>query len=177
MMQRIEARYLIETAWPFEIAAAAMAGEQSSGTFLPVPGETEELKARSAARVEAIEDLGPVPAASLPGAGRADQPHRRAQVTLSWPLENIGPSLPNLLATIAGNLFELKYFSGLRLTDLRLPPDFGAAYPGPGFGIEGTRRLSGRLWQAADRDDREALGRAVAGRNGGDGRHALRRRN
>jgi hypothetical protein len=28
-----------------------MAGEQSSGTFLPVPGETPELKARSAARV------------------------------------------------------------------------------------------------------------------------------
>ncbi len=54
-----------------------------------------------------------------------------------------GPSLPNLLATIAGNLFELRQFSGLRLLDLRLPPAFAAAYPGPRFGIAGTRRLAG----------------------------------
>jgi ribulose-bisphosphate carboxylase large chain len=55
----------------------------------------------------------------------------------------MGPSLPNLQATVAGNLFELSQFSGLRLTDLDLPPAFGEAYPGPQFGVEGTRRLSG----------------------------------
>jgi ribulose-bisphosphate carboxylase large chain len=67
---------------------------------------------------------------------------RRALVTLSWPLDNIGPSLPNLLATVAGNLFELKQLSGLRLIDLRLPEEFAARYPGPKFGIAGTRRLA-----------------------------------
>jgi ribulose-bisphosphate carboxylase large chain len=143
MTDRIEADYLIETAWPPAEAAEAMAGEQSSGTFLPVPGETPELKARAAARVERISDLGPVPAPALPGAGRSDQPHRQAQVTLSWPLANLGPSLPNLLATVAGNLFELKYFSGLRLIDLRLPAAFATAYGGPRFGVTGTRALSG----------------------------------
>ena len=75
-MTRIEADYWIETAWPLAEAAEAMAGEQSSGTFLPLPGETPELKERSAARVVALEDLGPVAGPSLPGAGRADQPHR-----------------------------------------------------------------------------------------------------
>ncbi len=143
MSERFEADYLIETAFLLEDAAAAMAGEQSSGTFVPVPGETPELKARAAARVEALEDLGPVEAPSLPGAGRAEAPHRAAKVTLSWPLANIGPSLPNLVATVAGNLFELKQFSGLRLTGLRLPRAFGDAYAGPGFGVEGTRRLTG----------------------------------
>src|SRR5262245_61941357 len=49
---RIEADYLLETAYPLEAAAEAIAGEQSSGTFVPVPGETPELKARAAARVE-----------------------------------------------------------------------------------------------------------------------------
>lgn len=141
--ERIEADYLIETAYPLEEAAEAMAGEQSSGTFVPVPGETPELKARSAARVEALEDLGAVEAPSLPGAGRADGEHRRARLTLSWPLANMGPSLPNLMATVAGNLFELKQFSGLRLLDLRLPQAFADRYRGPGFGVEGTRRLSG----------------------------------
>ena len=140
---RIEAVYEIETAYGLEEAAAAMAGEQSSGTFLPVPGETEELKARAAARVLEIVDLGEVAGPSLPGAGRAAGPHRRARVVLSWPLANIGPSLPNLLATVAGNLFELKYFSGLRLLDLRLPDEFARAYAGPGFGVAGTRALTG----------------------------------
>jgi ribulose-bisphosphate carboxylase large chain len=62
---------------------------------------------------------------------------------LSWPLDNLGPSLPNLVATVAGNLFELKPFSGLRLLDIRLPHAFAAAYAGPRFGIAGTRKLAG----------------------------------
>ncbi len=143
---RIEADYLIETALDPHAAAEAMAGEQSSGTFVPVPGETPELKARAAARVEALEALGTVPEPTLPGARRpkgAASSWRRARVTLSWPLENCGPSLPNLLATVAGNLFELQQLSGLRLVDLRLPAAFAQAYPGPRFGIEGTRRLAG----------------------------------
>jgi ribulose-bisphosphate carboxylase large chain len=143
MNDRIEASYLIETAYPVEDAAAAMAGEQSSGTFVALPGETPELKARAAARVERIDDLGPVAEPSLPGAGRAGDAHHLARVTLSWPMANLGPSLPNLMATVAGNLFELHWFSGLRLVDLRLPDAFTAACPGPAFGIEGTRRLSG----------------------------------
>jgi ribulose-bisphosphate carboxylase large chain len=108
-----------------------------------VPGETPELKARAAAQVVELVDLGEVAGPSLPGAGRAAGPHRRARVVLSWPLANIGPSLPNLLATVAGNLFELKYFSGLRLLDLRLPEEFARAYAGPGFGVAGTRALTG----------------------------------
>ena len=51
---RIEADYLIETAHDPRKAAEVMAGEQSSGTFVPVPGETPELKERAAARVEAL---------------------------------------------------------------------------------------------------------------------------
>src|SRR3954465_11444855 len=100
--QRIEADYLLETAFDPGQAAEAMAGEQSSGTFVAIPGETPELKARAAARVEALRVVGEVGEPSLPGArtpkgGAAVW--RRARVTLSWPLDNLGPSLPNLLAT------------------------------------------------------------------------------
>jgi ribulose-bisphosphate carboxylase large chain len=55
----------------------------------------------------------------------------------------MGLSLPNVLATVAGNLFELQCVSGLRITDLRLPAAFASACPGPAFGIAGTRRLAG----------------------------------
>jgi ribulose-bisphosphate carboxylase large chain len=144
---RIEADYLLETAFDPRHAAEAMAGEQSSGTFVAVPGETPELKARAAARVEALRLLDDdVREPSLPFAATPkDTPAtwRRALVTLSWPLDNLGPSLPNLLATVAGNLFELKQISGLRLLDLRLPEAFAGSYPGPKFSIPGTRRLAG----------------------------------
>src|SRR6476661_4110140 len=124
---RIEADYLIETAFEPQRAAEAMAGEQSSGTFVAIPWETPELKARAAATVEALRLLDEeIRQPSLPFAGvpkGAPATWRRAFVTLSWPLGNLGPSLPNLLATVAGNLFELKQVSGLRLLDLRLPED------------------------------------------------------
>src|SRR5215213_7413930 len=146
--QRILATYRIETAYPLEQAAAAMAGEQSTGTFVRVPGETEALRDRFGARVERITELETVEAPSLPGSRPprgADGPtrYRRAEVVLSFPLENMGPSLPNLVATVAGNLFELREFSGLKLIDLDLPPAFAEVYPGPQFGVHGTRRLAG----------------------------------
>ena len=37
-MERIQARYWIETAFPLQDAAEIMAGEQSTGTFIRVPG-------------------------------------------------------------------------------------------------------------------------------------------
>lgn len=147
MVERIHARYWIETAFSLTEAAEAMAGEQSSGTFIAVPGEREDLKMRSAAVVERISELGRVSGPSLPGAvipsGDTRPIWRRAEVELSWPFENTGASLPNLLATIAGNLFELRHFSGLRLLDFDLPGAFAAACPRPAFGVKGTRQLAG----------------------------------
>ena len=140
--ERFEADYLIETPVSPERAAAAMAGEQSSGTFVSVPGDTPELQERSAARVKHLEVIGTTETPSLPGR-HSGTTYYRAKVTLSWPLANIGPDLLNLMATVSGNLFELAQFSGLRILDIRLPEVFAATYPGPKFGISGTRRLSG----------------------------------
>jgi len=144
--QRIEAQYWIETAFPLEQASATMAGEQSTGTFLRVPGETDELRELYAARVESIEEQEVAVKPSLPGSGvpkNWDGVRRTAKVTLSWPLHNIGPSLPNLLATVAGNLSELKAFSGLKLLDVKLPAAFLEVYQGPQFGVAGTRKFTG----------------------------------
>ena len=44
---------------------------------------------------------------------------------------------------MAGNLYELQELSGVRLEDLELPQAFAEHYPGPGFGIDGTRKLAG----------------------------------
>lgn len=142
---RIHARYWLETGDDPQRAAEVIAGEQSSGTFTAVPGETPALKQRSGARVERLVLLDVVDTPSLPGLLKADpsRGYQRCLLDLSWPLANFGPSLPNLMATIAGNLFELRQVSGLRLLDLAVPTAFAAACPGPAFGIAGTRRLAG----------------------------------
>jgi len=144
---RVLATYHIETPYDLEYAAKVMAGEQSTGTFITVPGETEELKDRFAAKVVSIEELEVVSTPTLPGSklpNRSNESisYHRGRVVLSFPLHNFGPSIPNLLATVAGNLYELREFSGLRLMDLELPNAFMEKYPGPQFGIEGTRKLA-----------------------------------
>ncbi|MDZ7749431.1 MAG: ribulose-bisphosphate carboxylase large subunit family protein [Halofilum sp. (in: g-proteobacteria)] len=146
--ERIHARYWVETPATLEEAADIMAGEQSSGTFVKVPGESDALTERHRARVERLTELEPATAPSLPGARSPREVHgrpvyARGELELSWPLANLGPSLPNLLATVAGNLFELQELSGLKLLDLDLPAAFADAYPGPQFGVVGTRRLTG----------------------------------
>ena len=145
--ERIIATYLIETAFPLEYAAEVMAGEQSTGTFVSVPGETPELKEKHGAHVIEVKELEAVSQPTLPGAsipkGVQKPVYRRAMVKLSFPLHNIGLSLPNLLATVAGNLYELQELSGLRLIDLELPAAFARKYPGPQYGITGTRVLTG----------------------------------
>jgi ribulose-bisphosphate carboxylase large chain len=147
MTNRIYAHYRIETAHPLEKAAAIMAGEQSAGTFVKVPGETPELQARHGARVEQIRVIETVELPSLPGSKPPKAPtppqYQRAEVTLSFPFENIGASLTTLLSTVCGNLYELSQFSGLRLMDVELPNEFADRYPGPAFGVAGTRQLAG----------------------------------
>lgn len=142
MSERIHASYWLETGDDPARAAEVIAGEQSSGTFVALPNETPELKARSGARVERLEVLDTASQPSLPTPKQSAR-YTRCRLELSWPIENLGACLPTLMATVAGNLFELRAVTGLRLTDLQLPASFAAAYPGPAFGIAGTRRLAG----------------------------------
>ena len=144
-MNKIVAKYLIETSHPLEKAAAMMAGEQSSGTFVKVAGETAELRERFLAKVIEIEEVGsvstPTLAGSKPPKGEQKPDYKRATVTLSWPLENVGINLPNLISTVSGNLYELSPFSGLKLVELNVPDEYRTIYPGPQFGPEGTKNL------------------------------------
>jgi ribulose-bisphosphate carboxylase large chain len=119
-----------------------LAGEQSSGTFVDVPGETEELRQRFAARVEEVVHLETVDTPSLPGASTTNGKYQRAQIKVSWSIENFGCNLPVMVSTLQGNLYELRQFTGLKLMDIDLPSSFLQHYRGPQFGIAGTRKLT-----------------------------------
>lgn len=145
--ERIRARYLVET--PLDPAAVAevMAGEQSCGTFTRVEGETDALRERARATVEAITELAPAEAPSLPNALLERKgtrgPWRRAHIDISFPAANIGANLPTLAATVSGNLYDLGEVTGLRLESLQLPAPYRAQFEMPRVGIAGTRRATG----------------------------------
>jgi ribulose-bisphosphate carboxylase large chain len=147
--QRAEfrARYLVESADPIQKAADVIAGEQSSGTFLALAGETDDLKRRSRARVTRIDPLPPAHEPSLASALVERRPHggvyHRGEIEIAFPVDNVGANLPTLMATVAGNLYELGEVTGLRLLDLDLPDDYVSRFPGPRFGVEGTRAKAG----------------------------------
>src|SRR5258708_1899358 len=109
-MERITARYFIETPFQVEAAANVLAGEQSSGTFVSVPGETEELKERFAARIESITHIDTVDEPAIPGVVSKGGQYQRAMLEVSWSIENFGYNLPVLISTLQGNLYELTQF-------------------------------------------------------------------
>lgn len=141
-MERIRATYIIETPYELEKAAAVLAGEQSSGTFVAVPGETEELKARFAARVESIHPKGEVDHPSMPGDWPKGKKFQQAEVVVSWSIENFGTNIPALISTLQGNLYELRQFTGLKLDDFEVPKSYEKAFSGNQFGVRGTKALA-----------------------------------
>ncbi|HEY4246702.1 MAG TPA: ribulose-bisphosphate carboxylase large subunit family protein [Lacunisphaera sp.] len=142
-MERVTATYLIETPLAVAKAAEILAGEQSSGTFVAVPGETAELKQRFAARVEKITELETVTTPAIPTGRALAAAYHRAEAVVSWSIDNFGYNLPTLVSTLQGNLYELAQFSGLKLMDFTVPPSFATHFRGPAFGIPGCRKLTG----------------------------------
>ena len=133
--------YLIETPGSTEALAAKIASDQSTGTFVALPGETPELKARVAARVLALRPLAPAASPSFPGAD--DGLFNRAEADIGFPLEAVGTDLAALMTIAIGGTFSIKQLTGIRVVDMRLPEAFRGVYPGPKLGIDGSRRLTG----------------------------------
>ncbi|QCK85927.1 ribulose 1,5-bisphosphate carboxylase [Phreatobacter aquaticus] len=144
---RFTASYLIETPLDPAKVAEVMAGEQSCGTFKRVAGETDALRERARADVIGIEDLGQSDIPGLPNAWLARSgitgPYRRARVTISFPIDNVGANLATLASIVAGNLFDLGEVTGLRLDTISLPAEYRRRFPMPSQGVAGTRRLAG----------------------------------
>ncbi|SEL37065.1 ribulose-bisphosphate carboxylase large subunit family protein [Pacificibacter marinus] len=146
-MTRIIAEYLLETPYPLEEVAAMMAGEQSSGTFVRVAGETDELRARSAAQVLDITSVADTQEPTLHSAyverKNKGGPFRQARVRIAYPSENIGRNLPTLGATVSGNLYDMGETTGLKLLKLEVPASYRARFELPRVGIQGTRKSIG----------------------------------
>jgi len=103
-----------------EEAAGGVAAESSIGTWTELTTEkpyVEEL----AAHVFSIEGNN---------------------IKIAYPVDLFEPrNFPNILSSVAGNVFGLRALRNLRLNDIRLPNKIIGSFKGPKYGIEGIRRL------------------------------------
>ena len=101
-------------------AAGGIAAESSVGTWTQLTTEKPYVK-KLAAHVYSIE--GNV-------------------AKIAYPIELFEPSnMPNILSSVAGNVFGLKALKNLRLLDIEFPNQLLTSFKGPAFGIAGIRKL------------------------------------
>ncbi len=61
---------------------------------------------------------------------------------IAYPIELFEKgNMPNILSSVAGNVFGLKTLKNLRLNDVHFPGELLKSFHGPKFGIEGIRKL------------------------------------
>ncbi|WP_299815647.1 3-oxo-isoapionate-4-phosphate decarboxylase OiaX [uncultured Roseibium sp.] len=139
--ETINVTYRLETAGDVEALAAKIAADQSTGTFTELPGETEEVRARCAARVVEIRPLEPTDVPSIPAPGGTG-PYHRADAVIAYPLEAVGTDIAALMTITIGGVYAVRGLTGIRVMDIDLPQAW-SCHPGPQFGIPGSRRLMG----------------------------------
>ena len=121
--------------FPMAKLAPFLAVEQSTGTWVPVPGETPEVRRHHVAKVIGVYEL-PDYEYSLP-AGLQD---RNWFVQIAFPFVNIGSQIPMMLTAVVGNI---SMGGQIKLVDVRFPKKYVAGFKGPKFGIDGVRKLLG----------------------------------
>jgi ribulose-bisphosphate carboxylase large chain len=69
---------------------------------------------------------------------------RGNNIRIAYPIELFEPgNMPNILSSVAGNVFGLRALKNLRLNDIFLPRELVQSFMGPKYGIAGVRELLG----------------------------------
>ena len=133
--EHVIATYLVEKEPDVDILAYAfaIAIEQTTGTWVPVPEETPEVRQKHAGKVMGIYEI-PHHEFELP----AGLQSRSFVINIAFPWVNFGAQIPMLLSTVIGNISMM---GRLKLIDLHFPQSFVREFKGPKFGIAGIRKL------------------------------------
>ncbi|MEF9426908.1 MAG: RuBisCO large subunit C-terminal-like domain-containing protein [Candidatus Mariimomonas ferrooxydans] len=108
--------------------AKSFAVGQTLGTWLPVPGITDDMRKKYGGRITAIYD---VPPAELTG----DVPEETSHIIqIAFPDENFSPQFPMLITTLLGN--DVSTSAQVKLIDLKFSKKFLSHFKGPRYGID-----------------------------------------
>ncbi len=120
---------------PIKDICEMAAVEQSTGTWVLVPGETPQMRKKYVAKVIGIYE-GPYPEYSQP----KDVTHRHYIVQVAFPWINFGQQIPMLLSTVVGNI---SMGGRVKVLDLRFPKSWLKGFQGPKFGTKGVFKVLG----------------------------------
>ena len=116
--------------------ASSFAVGQTVGTWVPVPGVTEEMRQHHMGRVANIFDVPPSELSTQLAGGK-----RGYLIEIAFPTANFGSEFPMMLTTLLGN--DASTSTQAKLVDIRMPRNHVAGFNGPNFGIEGIRKITG----------------------------------
>nr|VDD88960.1 RuBisCO long chain, Form III-b [uncultured archaeon] len=114
-------RFRLETnGQPFNVIAGGIAAESSVGTWTELSTEKPYMR-DMAAKIFRICDHS---------------------IDVAYPFELFEPgNMPNILSSVAGNVFGLEDVKNLRLNDIVFPKELLKSFKGPKFGIAGVREV------------------------------------
>jgi 2,3-diketo-5-methylthiopentyl-1-phosphate enolase len=115
--------------------AIMMALEQTTGTWIRVPGDTEDLIGRFQGKVLNIWEVP-----DREQVKRYSEEPGTFIIQIAFPWENFGPQIPMLLTTIFGNISMI---GDIKLLDIHFPKALVEQFHGPLFGIKGIRKMLG----------------------------------
>ncbi len=120
----IIATFYGESKLPLKELAVKVAEESSIGTWTKLSTLSDKVFNKLAAKVFFCQP-------------------RQGIFKIAYPLDLFEPrSIPQLLSSLAGNIFSMKIIKNLRLNDLEFPEKYINQYPGPQWGIEGVRKIT-----------------------------------
>jgi ribulose-bisphosphate carboxylase large chain len=109
----------------FKEAAIGVAAESSIGTWTEVTTLKTKTRKELAARIFYLDQ-------------------KKKIIKIAYPLKLFEPgNIPQFLSNCAGNIFSVKILKNIRLIDVEFPISYLNSFPGPEYGIEGIRKLTG----------------------------------
>ena len=107
----------------FETAAQNIAAESSIGTWTDISTMNPEVATRLRPTVFSIDK-------------------RKKHIKIAYPIELFeSGNIPQMLSSIAGNIYGMKALDKLRLVDVHFPKKMMRSFKGPRHGIDGIRKI------------------------------------
>ncbi|MDR1496748.1 MAG: transcriptional regulator [Clostridiales Family XIII bacterium] len=121
--------------------AASFAVGQTVGTWVPVPGVTDEMRENHMGRVVGIFDAPPTELATRSDVAGGAAGERAYFLEIAFPAVNFGSDFPLMLTTLLGN--DASTSTQARLVDVRMPRALAEGFGGPNLGLAGVRKATG----------------------------------
>mgnify|MGYP001160751326 CR=1 FL=1 len=116
--------------------ASSLAIGQTIGTWVPVPGITDDIREKYMGKVIQIYDVPPVDLST-----QIEEEERQYLIQIAYPTANFTPDFPLVITALLGN--DASTSAQVKLLDIEFPKAFAESFPGPRYGIEGIRKLTG----------------------------------